>query len=273
MFNPQSSLFFQHLEHQLYSYSPNISVLHHHHHQQIDLPTSWETTYRNDLSTHASTPSHTGTNWFDDALASDKVIDYLNKTSTLNQRETSFLDLGTGNGGMLFALRDEGWTGPMIGVDYSSASIELAKRIGEARSSEREEIHDEEQDEENRCFRPVQFEKWDIMKEDPGDWVPCERFDVVMDKGTFDAISLNDEVDDQGRRICEGYAARVEPLVKNGGLVIATSCNWTEEELIRWFQTGRLKFRGRVKYPTFKFGGQEGQSVVSVCFKKATDAS
>ena len=169
---------------------------------------------------------------------------------------------------MLFALRDEGWAGIMVGVDYSTASVELARRIGKAREDDREEDEDEDHDEEVRCTRPVQFEQWDIVKESPSDWLPREGFDVVMDKGTFDAISLSAEVDGQGKRICEGYAARVEPLVKKDGLVIVTSCNWTEEELRRWFEGGELEFYGRARYSTFKFGGQEGQSVVSVCFKK-----
>ena len=48
---------------------------------------------------------------------------------TLSTTETSFLDLGTGNGQMLFELRDEGWQGEMLGVDYSEGSVELARRL------------------------------------------------------------------------------------------------------------------------------------------------
>ena len=251
-------------------FSPSL-IFHFRH--QADSLVSWETTYRNDLSTQASNPSHTGTNWFDDALASDKICDYLDTVPLLDRVRTSFLDLGMGNGAMLFSLQDEGWGGTMVGVDYSTASVELARRVNEAREKGKEESSKEELN-TRECYRqPIQFERWDIMKDNAGDWLPSEGFDVVMDKGTFDAISLSAEIDGHGKRICEGYAAMVERLVKRDGLVVVTSCNWTEEELRRWFESGNLRFYGRVKYPTFRFGGREGQSVVSVCFQRKVGVS
>lgn len=53
-------------------------------------------------------------------------------------------------------------------------------------------------------------------------------------------------------------------------MVVVTSCNWTDEELNTWFcgEESILEVYGRVEYPVFKFGGQTGQSVCSVCFKK-----
>ncbi len=63
-----------------------------------------------------------------------------------------------------------------------------------------------------------------------------DGFDVVLDKGTFDAISLSSTRDAAGRRLCESYASRVVPFMKSGiGILVVTSCNWTEEELVCWF--------------------------------------
>lgn len=105
---------------------------------------------------------------------------------------------------------------------------------------------------------------------------------MVLDKGTFDAISLSDERDAaSGRRIVEGYQARALRLVRPGGLLLITSCNWTEAELKTWFEgegegegaegggdDGRFVQAGRVKYPSFSFGGVKGQTISTLCFRK-----
>ena len=161
---------------------------------------------------------------------------------------------------MLFLLREEGkFAGRLVGVDYSEASIDLCRQLAIQKGYPLGPGFD--------GGSSLEFTAWDIMRIPPRqEWV--ESFDVVLDKGTFDAVSLSGEVDEQGRRICEGYRERVEMLVKKGGYVLVTSCNWTEDELGEWFTGGSLEVYGRVEYPTFKFGGQTGQSVCSVCFKK-----
>jgi len=192
--------------------------------------------------------------------------------------QTSFLDLGAGNGHMLFALREAGWMGRMVGVDYSSASVDLARRVKDQRAREsRVEQSPAEQDGERDAasYEGIDFVTWDILKEAPGEWLEHAKkrgkgFDVVLDKGTFDAISLSSEIDSQGRRICEGYRERLEPLVRSGGFFLVTSCNWTEDELGDWFETpdGALYVKDHVKYPRFTFGGKSGQKVATVCFEK-----
>ena len=155
---------------------------------------------------------------------------------------------------MLFLLREEGgFQGPMIGVDYSPHSVEFCQKLAARRGLTSES---------------TKFGVWDIMGSDTPRAI--QTYDVVFDKGTFDAISLSDGSDPLGRRICEGYRERVEPLVKEGGILLVTSCNWTEAELERWFQSDVLEPVDRIKYPVFSFGGQTGQSVCSVCFCKKT---
>jgi SAM-dependent methyltransferase len=175
------------------------------------------------------------------------------------------LDLGTGNGHFLFRLREgreaveegEGWGGRMLGVDYSEKSVEFARRIAAEKDDEKGE---------------VEFKWWDIMTQDPTGAVleadNVHGWDVVLDKGTFDAISLSDEKDVNGRRICEGYKERVVPLIKEGGIMLLTSCNWTQDELMAWFEGGELEYVDAVKYKSFSFGGRKGQTISSVCFRK-----
>ncbi|KAG5287719.1 hypothetical protein I7I53_08111 [Histoplasma capsulatum var. duboisii H88] len=79
--------------------------------------------------------------------------------------------------------------------------------------------------------------------------------------------------------MCERYPEIVRGLVRREGFLVVTSCNWTEEELIKWFtrrEAGeneggdRLVVWDRVEYPKFRFGGQEGQGVCTVCFRRVS---
>lgn len=170
------------------------------------------------------------------------------------------LDLGTGNGHMLFALRNEGWVSQMVGVDYSPSSIFLARQI------QRQRLEDL-QDEPDARILPVQFELFNILSDKPGSWLG-PGFDIVLDKGTFDAISLNTEPDGEGKKGFELYAKKVEGLVRPGGYLLVTSCNWTEEEVRKWFESEELTYHDRVKYPSFTYGGVKGQTISSVFFRR-----
>ncbi|KAK7918334.1 protein-lysine N-methyltransferase EFM4 [Apiospora marii] len=299
----------------------------------------WDNLYTNELTNHAHDPADTGTNWFEDSDAQEKLIEFLadffqvssdddededdegegkdDKKSPQQKAETktntSFLDLGTGNGDMLFGLRDAGWTGPMLGVDYSERSVEFARRIEDARrkgltprhtrdDDESDDDDDEEQKEtlateaeaEAEAAEAIDFQIHDILT--PSQPLAAKSphggrgWDVVLDKGTFDAISLSSETDPAtGRRVSENYRARVLPLVREGGLFLVTSCNWTEEELDKWFageqqqqegqsdeaeeRSWRFQQVGRVEYPSFSFGGVKGSTISSLCFRKMARAS
>ena len=180
----------------------------------------------------------------------------------------------------------------MVGVDYSPESVDLARSIWKEKTGDDRDAvdsaNDSISDEEDwsDCASPstskehIGFHTYDIISSlSPSSrpsWLPLEGFDVVLDKGTFDAISLSAEVDKQGQRLCENYATAVKPLVKRGGMLLITSCNWTEKELNEWIvgNDGRTREEdgfeicGRVSYPRFKFGGVEGQSVVGVAFRR-----
>ena len=244
----------------------------------------WDNLYTREITNHTADPSDVGTIWFDDSSAEDKMVTFLRSYSPdLDLARASILDSGTGNGHMLFRLReetvadsddsdaedaeDEGgnekvFKGRMVGTDYSTKSIEFARQVAEnkglGKGSEGE----------------VEFAEWDILKSDPSELLTREQtqgWDVVLDKGTFDAISLSDEKDAQGRRIVEGYKERIVPLMKKGGRLLITSCNWTEDELKGWFcdeEEGGLRFERKIEYRSFSFGGKKGQTISSCCFIK-----
>lgn len=219
-----------------------------------------------ELDNNTASIEDEGTIWFDENGAEEavvKLLDTLEEDGHIQRAgegASSFLDLGTGNGHMLFTLREgedgegEGaWEGVIVGVDYSPASVALARKI-----------------EKQRGLEPaVRFEEWDLLGAQPGDWVDTSvGFNVVLDKGTFDAISLMPQTEGE-EHSCETYRRKVEPLLATGGFLVVTSCNWTKEELLSWFTPadGRLEFFADAKYPSFTFGGQTGQSIVTVAFR------
>ncbi|EFE35536.1 S-adenosylmethionine-dependent methyltransferase, putative [Trichophyton benhamiae CBS 112371] len=239
--------------------------------------------------------SDIGTSWFSEHNAPQKVLDFVTSEKfplapdySQAGRESSILDLGTGNGSMLTLLREEGgFSGPMVGVDYSVKSIELARQLAGQGDDGQGQGQGQSQ---GKGYEGIRFEVWDIL--DPRheadirsgvfgkevDWFPFEQggFDIVLDKGTFDAVSLSAE--GGSRRICEKYPGVALGLVRKGGFLIITSCNWTESELVSWFTAkdhgdGDGDGHGftvydQVEYPKFRFGGREGQGVCTICFQR-----
>lgn len=164
----------------------------------------------------------------------------------------------------------------MLGVDYSEASVHFARRIGEVRRDDVGEDNNIDDGSEGEV--PVEFVQHDILVT-PSPTSPLKSagpWDVVLDKGTFDAISLSAERDAAGRPFNEGYRARVLELVREDGMFLITSCNWTEAELEAWFASSNggedrvaaFEVADRIRYRSFSFGGVKGQTISSLCFRK-----
>ncbi|KAK5111024.1 hypothetical protein LTR62_005399 [Meristemomyces frigidus] len=226
----------------------------------------WDSAYTRELQNYEDDASDEGTIWFDENGAEAAILKQLDqlatqghlcKTNTATASASRFLDLGTGNGHLLFALReeddnDEVWQGELVGVDYSDTSVQLARRIAAQKE-----------------VSGVRFEQWDLLQETaPPAWLK-DGFDVVLDKGTFDAISLMSR-DEGQEHACDIYRNRVAALVKPGYFLSITSCNWTKRELLEWLapEGGELEFFAEAKYPTFTFGGQTGQTIVTLVLRR-----
>lgn len=158
---------------------------------------------------------------------------------------------------LLVELANEGYTN-LMGVDYSPLAVQLANSI----------VADQKLDEriEHKIINVLGEEGTD-------DWkalLALNRFQVVHDKGTYDAISLNPENPKKKREL---YLRNIGSLIDDNGLLIMTSCNWSEMELVSFFEgSGELGLEVMevIPTPTFKFGGKVGNVVSSVVFRKKT---
>lgn len=201
---------------------------------------------------YAENKNDEGEIWFGED-AEDKIVRYLERNHP-QDKKVQLLDLGTGNGHLLFKLAEEGFTNwNMVGIDYSEHSIELARAIAVTRKS-----------------KNIQFRVQDFLDELVSP--PSSKFDVVIDKGTFDAISLSDQRTSRGKKLNEIYAVSVARFMKPNAKLIITSCNWTTEELIQRLTADKvLKVHAYFKKPkqSFSFGGRTGTTTSSVCFALA----
>lgn len=130
------------------------------------------------------------------------------------------LDVGTGNGHLLFAMVEAGYDASRLtGIDYSQGSVDLSTAIAKER--------DEDGDDEENTYKDVTFAVCDFL--DPESPIPAPRrestsdgvWDLILDKGTYDAISLMDK-DEQGMAPFERYVPRALKLLRPGGYFLIT---------------------------------------------------
>ncbi|KAG1319037.1 hypothetical protein G6F62_012044 [Rhizopus arrhizus] len=185
--------------------------------------------------------------WFGEESV-ERMVEWI--TENVTDPESTIVDLGCGNGHLLLELANEGYKS-LAGIDYSESAVVLAKSVAKERELEW-----------------IQYDAVDFLSNPQ--WFK-HTFQVVLDKGTYDAISLHPdqiEAKKQGKPgPREKYVESVHAMInKESGLFLITSCNWTMEELIESFKQ-YFKYHSHVKYPVFQFGGQTGSKICTVAFQ------
>lgn len=243
----------------------------------------WDDFYDREIDNFSQDKNDLGERWFDDSDAEFKMIELLMAEasdpdtqitfSNSNTSTSNFIDLGTGNGHFLFELMldedfDENFVdnNRLLGCDYSAKSIELAKNIQKEKFLDNESIQKQLNfevidlfDEKSQFFNTVKNDK-------------NEKFEVVTDKGTLDAIALSgmtkfSESLEKEISLVDYYPHIIDNLLAQNGLFLITSCNFTQEELIRIIEsTGNLKYYKNVNYPSIEFGGIKGSTICTVAF-------
>ncbi|KAJ3045299.1 Methyltransferase-like protein 10 [Rhizophlyctis rosea] len=148
--------------------------------------------------------------WFGEDSV-EKMVDWVLENASDNSQ--SIVDLGCGNGHLLLELSSLGYSS-LTGIDYSQPAITLATKIADEQS------------------RQITYRQYDLL-------APASSigpFDLALDKGTFDAISLAEKEEDGKGHPADGYAKAVSGMLKEGGVLLITSCNWVEAELVKRFE-------------------------------------
>lgn len=237
----------------------------------------WDEVYEREV-TNFNEIGEEGEVWFgEDAVM--RMIKFLEKyfTETIagtfsseeGAKAPTVLDLGTGNGHLLFEMIEssadlEEVIDPshLVGIDYSAASIELAKSIGAKRGGDCERVHFSTAD-------LLDAASVQSLRSMPSKQLGAEEeaWDLVCDKGTLDAIALSSQPID-GKLPIDLYSNAVTALVKKNGIFLITSCNFTEEELKTRFTSREFEVEQVLPTPSFTFGGAKGSTTTSIAFRK-----
>lgn len=138
----------------------------------------------------------------------DWIVDHYPISTDLT-KSPSILEIGCGNGTLLFAVYEAGYDPKKIrGIDYSENAISLAESIASKKETE--------------DATSIRFTVHDFLTEDlPMDGETFGGWDLILDKGTFDAISLGKK-DENGHAPHRQYPQRLSALMKPGGRFLIT---------------------------------------------------
>lgn len=195
----------------------------------------WEKCYEDEIK-QFNRYGHPGEIWFGHDIVK-RLIKWM-KSSELIKKEAEIVDLGCGNGMLLVELANEGFTS-LTGLDYSKNAISLCEKVA------------------LKYKLTITFLTCDILNG------LGASYDIILDKGTYDAISLSKEAKPNRMK----YIQNVHVGLRTEGIFIIVSCNWTEKELIEQFKLN-FTLLETIPTPQFMFGGTVG-NVVTICiFKK-----
>lgn len=149
----------------------------------------------------------------------------------------------------------------MTGIDYSENAALLGKSLFAHHASGSGECK----------FVPVDF-----LDPNHSTWFrESPKFDLLVDKGTFDAISLKptEGIESSSRtETIRGLASTFKDSLQrlfedsDSARFVITSCNWTKEELTVLFAP-EFEVVQQIDHPSFSFAGSSGQVVTTLIFK------
>lgn len=231
----------------------------------------WEEHYELELKNYMEDGDE-GEIWFGKGL-NRKIVDWLLKrlnSAGANKSSTRIdvIDIGCGNSFLLCSLvekfrRDLGALSDQpslraLGIDYSANSVNLSTKIVQDR----------------QLSEYIELRECDFLNQAQVSSIAAtRRFDVIIDKGTYDAICLlHGQSDENLKQTKEAYLRSVRALGKTGTVYILASCNHTQDELTQLIEfsedfEGNSKLIDKIETPSIEFGGKSGSQVTCLIYE------
>ncbi|KAJ1975706.1 Protein-lysine N-methyltransferase efm4 [Dimargaris verticillata] len=235
----------------------------------------WDTAYKREIRNFQD-HGDIGEVWFGEDTA-ERMVEWVEEHYS-DASMPRVLDLGCGNGHLLLELAERGYQ-HLFGVDYSETAIILARTIATQTTTSDENNHDSNS---ALATLKIDYQKLDLLDANAvnaylNHHASGRSFDIILDKGTLDAISLcpllpsaatTGAVDETlNLDPKQRYRDNVHRALSDDGMLLITSCNWTQDELIKLLEP-RFVYSDHIQYPTFQFGGVAGQKTCTVAFTK-----
>lgn len=210
----------------------------------------WEDFYQTELENFVDSGDQ-GETWFG-RRNTNMIIQWIAENVP---KEAFICDVGCGNGFILSQLATRHSFLNLLGIDYSPKAIDFCRQLYQSTAP------------------AIQFKVVDILSSsDSSSSSSFPACDVLVDKGTYDAIALMPDGDlAANRRLYRSFV--LNHLTENGHLVIM-SCNFTREELCRFLllqlpsPAGDLTLVHEFATPKLSFGGKVGSQVTGLVLKR-----
>ncbi|KRX13181.1 Protein bicaudal D -like protein 1 [Trichinella nelsoni] len=209
----------------------------------------WENVYQVEMENFVDS-GHVGEVWFGKACEL-RMVKWLEERENIIPKHSSILDLGCGNASLLLNLAKRGYSN-LTGIDYSDSAIQLAQA-----KANREKLNQ------------IHFQNFDLMINSEN---LHNKFDVILDKGTFDVISLREDAEKAIPVYISNvthYYCRKSNLPR---LFFIASCNNTRTELINYFETN-FEIMDEEHFSTINFGGKTGTTLTCMIQTSIPDRS
>jgi len=208
----------------------------------------WDKTYADELKNYEESGDE-GSVWFGRA-AENRIVRFVTDNVA---KGSPIIDLGCANGSVLRRLQSIGFT-DLTGVDYSENAVNLAQQCSTSDIT-------------------IHYQVADLTS----DLSPnlAEKFDVLLDKGTWDAISLAADSAKMLQNYRRSIGRLFRPNSSHQQFFVLVSCNFTTEELQRQFAAGNSKddafglhfYSELPAKNSFTFGGSTGRTTTGVVFE------
>ncbi|KAL4111870.1 hypothetical protein QTP88_015747 [Uroleucon formosanum] len=199
----------------------------------------WNDTYNVELDNFKNF-GDPGAEWFGHSIGI-KMIKCIQSNCKINL-EDSILDVGCGNALLLTQLAKLGFSN-LYGIDYSAPAVKLASSIVK------------DQNIENITLKEFDFLTDDVKT--------LPSFSLILDKGTYDVVSM----DDEGKEKRNRYKENIINLLQPNGMFLIVSCNWTQLELNDQFGDV-FQVVHTIPTPSYQFGGAVGNTLSATLYQK-----